>query len=93
LVSQCTPQELAIILPAFKKIADGFDVVQSPSDVGFKSRILNDILFALPKLKGPMKELLDVVSLKNAAEGKKDTMWNDPERYPTIADVDMVMHL
>jgi hypothetical protein len=37
-----------------------------------------------------MKELLSIVSLKKAAEGRKDTMWNDPERYSVIADIDMV---
>ena len=37
-----------------------------------------------------MKDLLGIVSLKKAAEGKKDVIWNDPERYPNIADMDMV---
>lgn len=37
-----------------------------------------------------MKELLGAVSLKRAAEGNKDTMWTDPERYPSIADADLV---
>lgn len=37
-----------------------------------------------------MKELLGAVSLKRAAEGNKDTMWTDPERYPSIVDADLV---
>jgi DNA mismatch repair protein MSH3 len=61
-----------------------------PSDVGFDSKLLNEIIFALPNLRDSMKELLGVVSLKHAAAGRKDIMWNDPERYPTIADLDMV---
>jgi DNA mismatch repair protein MSH3 len=87
---QCTPQELATILTAFNKIAIAFDSFDKPSDVGFKSIFLNEIIFSLPKLKEPMKDLLGIMSLKKAAEGRKDTMWNDPERYPNIADMDMV---
>jgi DNA mismatch repair protein MSH3 len=87
---QCPPQELAGILTAFNKIAIAFDSYDNPSDVGFKSRVLNEIISSLPKLKEPMKDILSIVSLKKAAEGQKDTMWNDPERYPDIADMDMV---
>jgi DNA mismatch repair protein MSH3 len=87
---KCTPQELAILLPAFNKIATAFDAVESPQDVGFKSSVLNDIIHVLPKLRGPMTNLMEAVSLKNAAEGRKDIMWIDSDRYPKIADADMV---
>ena len=87
---KCTPQELANLLPAFNKIANAFDAVESPLDVGFKSGVLNDIIYSLPKLKEPMKELIGAVSLKEAAKGSKDTMWTDPERFPSIADADLV---
>ena len=87
---KCTPQELAILLPAFNKIATAFDSFENSSDVGFKSRILNDVLFSLPKLKEPIKGFLDDISLKKAADGRKDTMWTDPEKYPAIADIDLV---
>lgn len=30
------------------------------------------------------------MNLKKAAEGKKELMWKDPERYPAIIDSDMV---
>ena len=87
---KCTPQELAVLLPAFNKIGVAFDAVESPSYVGFKSSVLNDIIYSLPKLKQPMKVLMEAVSLKAAAEGNKDKMWTDPDRYPKIADADMV---
>jgi DNA mismatch repair protein MSH3 len=90
---KCTPQELSVLLPAFNKIAIAFDAVENPTDVGFKSGVLNDIIYSLPKLKEPMKTLMEAVSLKNAAEGSKDTMWTDSERYPKIADADMVRFL
>ncbi len=60
------------------------------TSVGLKSPVLNRIISSLPRLKEPVKELLDVVNLKNAAEGNKATMWNDPERYPGIIDSDIV---
>ncbi|GLB35404.1 putative DNA-binding domain of DNA mismatch repair MUTS family protein [Lyophyllum shimeji] len=88
---QCTPQELAILLPAFHRIAVAFGAVGTPSDVGLKSSLLNEIIFSLPKLKEPISELLAAVSLKHAAEGRKDIMWTDPERYPKIADADMAI--
>jgi DNA mismatch repair protein MSH3 len=87
---KCTPQELAVLLPAFNKIATAFDAVESPPTVGFKSSVLNNIIYALPKLREPMAKLIEAVSLKKAAEGRKDTMWTDPEQYPKIADADMV---
>lgn len=37
-----------------------------------------------------MRDILGIVSVKKAAEGRKDTMWIDPERYPVIADTDLV---
>lgn len=90
LYHQCTPQELAVLLPAFNKIGVAFNVVESSPDVGFESSVLNDIIYSLPKLKQPMKVLMEAVSLKAAAEGSKDKMWTDPDRYPRIADADMV---
>jgi DNA mismatch repair protein MSH3 len=67
-----------------------FNTVESPSDVGFKSSVLNDIIFSLPKLKEPMTELMNAVFLKKAAEGNKASMWTDTERYPKIADAEEV---
>lgn len=78
-----------MLLPAFNKIAIAFEDVVTPTDVGFKSQILNEIIFSLTKLKAPVKELLAAVSLTHAAEGNKNTMWTDSERYPNIADTDM----
>jgi DNA mismatch repair protein MSH3 len=89
-VNQLTPQELAVLLPAFNKIAQAFDVYESPETVGFKSGILNDIIYSLPQLREPLKVLMGAVSLKHAAEGRKDAMWNDPDRYPGISDADLV---
>jgi len=89
---QCTPKELSVLLPAFNKIASAFPDVD-PDDVtsvGLRSPVLNRIISSLPRLREPVKELLDVVNLKKAAQGDKVMMWNDPERYPGIVDSDIV---
>jgi DNA mismatch repair protein MSH3 len=77
-------------LIAFNKIAGTFSSVQSAADVGFKSTILNNIIASLPKLREPLQQVIDAVSLKKAAEGNKVEMWSDQERYPDIADADTV---
>ncbi|KAG6896947.1 hypothetical protein C0992_005153 [Termitomyces sp. T32_za158] len=81
----------AVLLPAFNKVAQAFEIFSSPSDVGFKSSLLNEIIFSFPKLKGPMKELTSAIRLDQAAEGQKDKMWVDPERYPEISDADVAI--
>lgn len=89
---KCTPQELAVLLPAFKKVATAYQPVETPADVGFNSSILNDTIFSFPKLMEPMKELMGAISMKYAAQGRKDRLWTDPERYPAIADADLVCY-
>ena len=87
---QCTPQELAVLLPAFNKVATAFGDVTTPASVGLKSPVLNEIISSFPKLMEPIKHLLATVNVKKASEGKKDSMWTDLERYPSIIDADMV---
>jgi len=88
--NQCTPQELAVLLPAFNKVASAFEDVDTPASVGLESPVLNEIISSFPKLREPIKVLLRAVNLKKASEGKKDAMWTDLERYPGIIDADMV---
>ncbi|KAJ7172624.1 muts domain V-domain-containing protein [Mycena filopes] len=83
---KCTPQELAVLLPAFYKIGNAFADIRTPADVGLKSQLLNEIILALPPLKDPMRRLLDAIHPKQAAEGKKDSMWQDSSKYPLIED-------
>ncbi|TFK27399.1 DNA mismatch repair protein MSH3 [Coprinopsis marcescibilis] len=96
--SQCTPQELAILLPAFNKIGLAFeaDEFKESSDVGFQSDILNEVIFALPKIKEPVQKLLNDIDLRKATEGDKARLWNSFEKYPDIVDADcglqMVQH-
>ncbi|KAK2460594.1 hypothetical protein APHAL10511_007064 [Amanita phalloides] len=88
---QCTPQELAILLPAFHRVANSFSPVSHPSNDNLKSKILNDIVFRLPKIKGPVKDMLSALSLENASQGQKEKLWTDPERYPALADLGLAI--
>ncbi|EED81705.1 predicted protein [Postia placenta Mad-698-R] len=90
---KCTPQELAILLPAFDKIATTFQPMNNPRDASFKSPILNSIVYALPQLREAMKELMGAVNIKMAKEGKKDAMWNDPDRYPHLDNLMMAIQV
>lgn len=90
---KCTPQELAILLPAFDKIATTFQPMNNPRDTSFKSPILNSIVYALPQLREAMKELMGAVNIKMAKEGKKDAMWNDPDRYPHLDNLMMAIQV
>ena len=64
--------------------------MNTPASVGLKSSVLNEIISSFPKLRETVKDLLAAVNLKKALEGKKDSMWTDLERYPSIIDADMV---
>ncbi|KAJ8700304.1 Mismatch repair protein msh3 [Pleurotus ostreatus] len=90
---QCTPRELALLLRAFQKIGDAFVAVDTPSQVGFKSDILNDIIFALPKIKQPIKDTMSQIILKKAEEGKRVEMWTDIEKFPELNDLTLGLDL
>lgn len=64
--------------------------MNTPASVGLESPVLNEIISSFPRLKEPIKDLLATINLKKASEGKKDSMWTDLERYPSIIDADMV---
>ncbi|GBE82631.1 DNA mismatch repair protein [Sparassis crispa] len=81
---KCTPQELAVLLPALGKVATTFTPAETVAGTMFNSVLLNDAVSALPKLKGPVKQLLGAVSIKMAKEGKKELLWTDPDKYPDL---------
>ncbi|KAL1680878.1 muts domain V-domain-containing protein [Schizophyllum commune] len=83
---QCKPEELAILLTSFKRIGDAFPDVQAPKDVGFQSNVLNEIIYALPKIKPAIDEIVSHISLKEAAAGNREHLWKDPGRYPAVLD-------
>lgn len=77
---------MAVLLPAFKMIGNAFPEFESPSDVGLESPTLNEIVYSFPKLKPVLADLIGAIKLNRAREGRKDLMWEDPDKYPEIMD-------
>ncbi len=75
---------------AFQKIGDAFVDVECPSQVGFKSDILNNIIFALPKIKQPIKDTMSKIIIQKAEAGKRNEMWADIEKFPELNDLTLV---
>jgi DNA mismatch repair protein MSH3 len=82
-----------VLLPSFNRIACTFRPFQSPDHVGMQSPMLNNIVYSLPSLQEPMKDLLSVIDLKLTAEGRKDIMWTDSDKYPRLLELIMVIFL
>lgn len=87
---QCTSQELALLLTCLKNCGDAFGPFQTPSDVGFKSYILNDIIFSLSSLKEPMIALYKDINIVQAGKGVKEKLWYDPTKYPKLSEYEDV---
>ncbi|KAF8447476.1 muts domain V-domain-containing protein [Boletus edulis BED1] len=83
---KCSPQELAILLPALNRVGMAFDGFEEGTLGDFRSRLLNEIVLSLPKLKFPIREYLSAISLKNAVEGKKEFLWTNTQRFPKLTD-------
>ncbi|KAI0713432.1 muts domain V-domain-containing protein [Earliella scabrosa] len=84
---KCTPQELVTLLRAFQRVAMTFSPPhpsQPPPATNLKSKLLIDVVDALPRLREPVKELVETIILKEAEEGHKDTMWQDVDKYPKL---------
>jgi len=77
-------------LTAFSRVASAFEPFGKPEDVGFKSSLLNDIVFAIPKIKEPLKAIIDAIDLQKAREGSLMELWRDEEKYPTLDDCKFV---
>jgi DNA mismatch repair protein MSH3 len=90
LVGQCTPQELALLLSTFDRISRAYDRFEEPAAVGLNSRLLNHIIYSLPRLQSTVEALLSNLSLKGAKEGKKEEMWKDLDEYEDISATQLV---
>lgn len=81
------------MLPALNRVATAFDSFEEDSLGDFRSKLLNEIVLSLPKLKSPIREYLRAISLKSAAEGKKESLWTDTERFPALTEYALVSPL
>lgn len=80
------PKEVASVLSALSRVGNTFSLFEKPDDVGFQSRLLNDIIFALPRIQVPIRALLEELDLKYAKEGAMADLWKNPNKYPKIKD-------
>jgi DNA mismatch repair protein MSH3 len=80
-------------LTAFSRAASTFEPFEKLEDVGFKSSLLNDIVFAIPKIKGPLKAIVDTINLQKAKEGNLTELWRDEEKYPALDDCKLVSYI
>jgi DNA mismatch repair protein MSH3 len=87
------PKEVANVLVALSRVANAFDPIEKPEDAGFKSSLLNDIIFAMPRIREAVEGLLGDLNLKNAKEGEITDLWASPEKYPELEDVRFVSEL
>ena len=88
---KCTPQELAVLLRAFRRVATSFPPGQTQSQaVPIKARLLVGVMDALPRLLGPVCELCDAVRMEEAAAGREATMWVDPKKFPELEETSTV---
>ncbi|KAF5365702.1 hypothetical protein D9758_003271 [Tetrapyrgos nigripes] len=88
---QCTPKELATLIAAFDKVAKAFKPFIDISAVGFRSRLLNEIIFVLPTLLSTIQEVAGAIRTKEALEGNKTDLWTDPDKYPKVEETAMVL--
>ncbi|EJU05481.1 hypothetical protein DACRYDRAFT_74703 [Dacryopinax primogenitus] len=83
---KCAPRELASLLYAFSRIARAFPPFEQSSSVGFKSHILNDIVYSLPSALETVTQLMQPLDLRKARDDNKVDLWLDPQKFPAIQD-------
>ncbi|KZO95721.1 DNA mismatch repair protein MSH3 [Calocera viscosa TUFC12733] len=83
---KCPPKELASLLSAFNRIARAFPPFETRADVGFKSSVLNDVVYSLPTMLDAVTQLMQPIDLRKARDNNKDELWLDPQKYPAIQD-------
>ncbi|CCX06910.1 Similar to DNA mismatch repair protein msh3; acc. no. Q5B6T1 [Pyronema omphalodes CBS 100304] len=83
---KCTRPELLAILQTMLRIANCFPAVESPSEAGFKSNMINTSIAALPGMKTAVQSFLDEFS--HQAAGKDDKynffLHEDNDEYEAI---------
>ncbi|KAG8825802.1 Mismatch repair protein msh3 [Serendipita sp. 401] len=85
------PKELVTVLLALSRISTEFEPMKTSEDVGFKTPLLNDIVFGLPRLRVAVDKFLKEIDIKKARDGEITELWKDPAKYPEIEDARMAI--
>lgn len=89
-VLQSRPKELSVILGAYERIGSAFATFNAPKDVGLMSPLLQDIVFALPRVREPIQTLLNAINIRKASLEEKSELWRDESKYPAIRNAKVV---
>ena len=87
---QCTAKELGRILTSFKRISTTFEPFNSPSEVGCKSQLLNELIDPLPRIRRLVDGFLEQIDTKKASENEIADLWVDEEKFPAITNAKFV---
>ena len=89
-MQQCARPELLTVLQTLKRIATAFKKVNSPDEVGFKSKIINEAVAALPGISEIVDSYLDEFNHQAASKDDKYNFFIDEEfKYESINDKKM----
>lgn len=71
-------------------MATTFDEFQAAKDVGLSSPILNEIIYALPKIKDSVTKILSNINLLKAEEDARADLWYDETKFPDLDEIKIV---
>ncbi|KAI5848730.1 muts domain V-domain-containing protein [Morchella snyderi] len=86
---KCTRPELLATLLALERIAGAFEPVgdgEAVEEVGFGSRLLNEAVAALPRVRGVVAEFLGVMDQRAAARDDRYAFFRDESEYEDIVE-------
>lgn len=87
---KCTRPELLSTLLALERIAGVFEAVESAEEVGFGSRLLNEAVAALPRVKGVVGEFLGMLNHQAASKNDRYSFFKDESGYEDIVEYKLV---
>lgn len=83
---RAAPTELARVLLSLNRISHHFESSHTnPSEVGTPSVLLNNCIFALPKVRKVVSEALSSIHLAAARKNEKQEMFKE-DKYPQLQD-------
>lgn len=73
------------------RVAATFPMFSQPAEIDCSSILWRDILFALPALQAPLKDILASINLPRARENNKIELWTDSQKYPAVENAQLAI--
>jgi DNA mismatch repair protein MSH3 len=83
---KCTRPELLAVLQTLQKISNEYAYIQSPSDAGFKSSLVNTAISSLPTIGPTVISFLDKLNLGAASTDDKYAFFREQYETDAISD-------